>query len=201
MIEITDENFEKIIKDSEKPVLVDFFTSWCAPCSILAPILEKLAEDLKEKFILIKVNLDNVPLTAQKIGIEKIPTVIIFREGKPVSGFVGLRPEQSIREWLEKILKEDKTSLTSREEIIKKIIEEYKDYAGQKGFKLNPNKEIVEGIIKGLLANEKKHGKRYCPCRRVTGNPAVDQKNICPCSYHLEEIEKNGYCLCRLFQK
>jgi ferredoxin-thioredoxin reductase catalytic subunit len=52
-----------------------------------------------------------------------------------------------------------------------------------------------------LLENEKKHGKRYCPCRRVTENEEEDLKNVCPCVYHLEEIEKNGHCLCGLFIK
>jgi len=87
------------------------------------------------------------------------------------------------------------------EEKVEKIIEGYKKYAQQNGFQLNPNKKVVEGIVKGLLENEKKYGFRYCPCRRVTGDMAEDKGKICPCQWHHEEIEKYGYCLCRLFVK
>ncbi len=191
MTELTDENFEKEILNSSKPVLVDFFATWCAPCSVLQPILEKISEDLEGKFILAKVNIDEVPAIAQKFGINVIPTIILFKNGKNVSGFSGLKPEGIIKEWLENMLAEDS----------EKLIKEYAGYAKSCGFKLNPDKEIVARIIKGLLENEKKHGKRYCPCRRVTGQEVEDSKNVCPCAYHLEEIEKNGHCLCGLFVK
>jgi len=84
---------------------------------------------------------------------------------------------------------------------IEEIIKKYQKYAKQNGFKLNPNKKVVENIIRGLLANEKKYGFRYCPCRRVTGNPKEDKNKICPCSWHQEEIKKDGHCLCYLFVK
>jgi thioredoxin 1 len=102
---LTDENFEKEINSADKLVLVDFFATWCEPCSMLAPILEKVAEQFKEKIVLVKANLDNIPLAAQKFEVEKIPTVILFKNGKPISGFVGLAPENAIKQWLENILK------------------------------------------------------------------------------------------------
>jgi len=86
-------------------------------------------------------------------------------------------------------------------EKIKKLIKEYKAYAEKNGFFLNPNREIVETIIKGLLENEKKFQKRYCPCRRPTGNKKEDEKIICPCIWHKKEIEEKGHCLCGLFVK
>lgn len=86
-------------------------------------------------------------------------------------------------------------------ENIKKIIQDYKVYAKRSGFSLNPNRKIVEILIKGLLENEKKYGKRYCPCRRVTGNSKEDKKKICPCFWHREEIKKDGHCHCDLFVK
>jgi len=101
---LTDQNFEQKIKNAEKPVLVDFYTLWCQPCFILSPILEKLANEFEEKLILAKVNLDTVPLVSQKYGIEKIPAVIFFKEGKAVSGFVGFQSEETIREWLKQNL-------------------------------------------------------------------------------------------------
>lgn len=185
MIELTDENFEETISKSDKPVLVDFFAEWCNPCHILSPILEKLAKDFEGKIIFAKANVDSAPLASQKFSIDQIPTVVLLKEGKPVSGFVGVRTEEIIRDWLKENF----------------LIREYEEYAQKNGFKLNPNKEAVGKIIKGLLANEKKYGARYCPCRRVTGNQEEDTPKICPCIYHREEIERLGHCLCGLFFK
>lgn len=88
-----------------------------------------------------------------------------------------------------------------KEEKIEKIIKEYEKYAKENGFKLNPNRKVVETIIKGLLINEKKYGARYCPCRRVSGDPKKDKSKICPCKWHKVEIEKKGRCLCGLFER
>ena len=79
------------------------------------------------------------------------------------------------------------------------LIKKYQEYAKANGFSLNPDKEAVERIVRGLLENEKKHGEKYCPCRRITGDTEKDKKNICPCVYHKDEIEKDDRCLCGLF--
>lgn len=105
---LTDENFDKETNIQDKLVLVDFFAVWCEPCSVLGPILDKIVNEFSGKIILVKANLDEMPLTAQKFKIEKIPTVVLFKEGKPISGFVGLAPESSVKNWLENILKENK---------------------------------------------------------------------------------------------
>ena len=101
MINLTDENFEKEISSTDKLVLVDFFATWCEPCTMLAPILERVAEELKDKIVLMKANLDDTPKMSGQLGVEKIPTVILFKNGKAVSGFVGLAPEASIKDWIE----------------------------------------------------------------------------------------------------
>ena len=98
---LTDENFEKEIISTNKLILVDFFATWCEPCSVLGPILEKLSEHFKEKIIFIKTDVNDIPMTAQKFGVERIPTVILFKNGKPIGNFVGLVPENAIKEWLE----------------------------------------------------------------------------------------------------
>ncbi len=84
---------------------------------------------------------------------------------------------------------------------VKKLIKEHEEHAEKNGFRLNPDKKIVEGITNGLLAREKKFGGRYCPCRRITGDKEVDKKIICPCVYHKTEIEEDGHCRCLLFVK
>ncbi len=83
----------------------------------------------------------------------------------------------------------------------KKLIKIYEKYAGMHGFQLNPNQAIVFGITDGLIKNQEKYGERYCPCRAVSGNKEEDKKNICPCIYGKEEVERQGYCVCRLFVK
>jgi len=201
-LELTDQNFEEELKRAEKPILIDFWAPWCQPCFVLAPILEKVAEEFKDKIILAKANLEGAQGVAQRLGIDRIPMVVLFKGGKPVSGFVGVRPESAVRELLNKMLedinnKEDKGNKTNIEEVIRG----YQEYAEKNGFKLNPDREVVERLAKGLLENEKKYGERYCPCRRVVGNLEEDKPKICPCAWHREEIEKEGHCLCGLFWK
>jgi len=82
---------------------------------------------------------------------------------------------------------------------IQEIAAAYGKYAQENGFRLNPDAESVRRIIEGLLHNEEKYGWRYCPCRRVSGNPTDDAKNICPCAYHKDEIARDGRCLCGLY--
>lgn len=192
MINLTDENFQKEIENSPKPFLVDFWAEWCVPCSILSPILEKLEKEYQEKIIFAKAKVDDTPLISQQIGIDVIPAVIIFKNKKPTSGFKGVLPEEQIRKWLDDNLKEENDEVNN-------LITEYKRYSKENGFELNPNKEIVKRIVVGLIENKKKYGFRYCPCRRVVGNTEEDKQKICPCFWHLDELKKDGHCLCGLF--
>ncbi len=82
-----------------------------------------------------------------------------------------------------------------------KILENSKTYAEAKGFALNSDEKILNAVIAGLAKNARQHGKPYCPCRALTGSEEEDAKNVCPCAFHLEEIEKDGHCKCRLFFK
>jgi ferredoxin-thioredoxin reductase catalytic chain len=79
------------------------------------------------------------------------------------------------------------------------VLEICRKYADRAGFRLNPDQEIVDTVIKGLIANEKKYGFRYCPCRLVTGDKEKDRAIICPCKYHKDEIKEQGYCHCMLY--
>lgn len=82
-----------------------------------------------------------------------------------------------------------------------KILEWAEKYASRSGFKVNPDKEQARLIAQGLSKNQAKYGKRYCPCRVVTGNAEEDRKSICPCAYHKDEIAQHGSCHCELFVK
>ncbi len=89
----------------------------------------------------------------------------------------------------------------STENEFERLFKQCKEYADQNGFRLNPNKKIVDYLITALLEREKKYGKKYCPCRRVEKNNTENNKIICPCIYCKEEIKKNGHCHCFLFVK
>ena len=101
---ITSEDFDKEVLQSETPVLVDFWAEWCGPCQILGPVLDKVADEYKEKIVLAKVNVDSAPACSQKYQISQIPTVVLFKAGKLASGFIGVRPEEFIRQWLDEAL-------------------------------------------------------------------------------------------------
>ncbi|MDI6642738.1 MAG: ferredoxin-thioredoxin reductase catalytic domain-containing protein [Candidatus Hodarchaeaceae archaeon] len=83
----------------------------------------------------------------------------------------------------------------------KQLKEFMRRYAESQGFQLNPDEKTVGSVIRGLLYNEEKFGRRYCPCRAITGDPEQDRPIICPCAYHKDELERMGHCLCGLFVK
>ena len=107
MLALNDQNFEAEIKKAGQPVLVDFWADWCFPCQVLAPILDEAIEELKNDIVLAKVNIDEAPIISQKYGIEKVPTIFLFKEGKPKSFFEGIRSEDEIKDWLNKNLKNE----------------------------------------------------------------------------------------------
>jgi putative thioredoxin len=103
IVDVDENSFEKEVleKSSNVPVLVDFWAPWCAPCRTLGPILEKLAVEYKGAFLLAKVNTDESPRLSVQYGIQGIPNVMLFRDGKTVDQFVGAYPEASIRKFLD----------------------------------------------------------------------------------------------------
>jgi len=74
-------------------------------------------------------------------------------------------------------------------------------YARKNNYRLNRDKRILDFLISGLARNKKEKGAEYCPCRPLSGDPEEDKKKICPCFWHKKEIEKQGFCHCRLFFK
>lgn len=99
-ITLTAENFESEVLNSEIPVLVDFWASWCGPCRMLAPILEDVAAEYDGRVKVGKVNVDEQPALAAKFGIMSIPTLMVFKGGERVDTAVGLRSKTQIEEML-----------------------------------------------------------------------------------------------------
>lgn len=103
IFDVTDASFDQLVLENSfhKPVLVDFWAEWCAPCKALMPLLAKIAESYQGELLLAKVNSDVEQQTVMRMGIRSLPTVVLFRNGQPVDGFAGAQPESAIRAMLE----------------------------------------------------------------------------------------------------
>ena len=106
IIEINVENAKQYLVDESftRPVLIDFWADWCAPCKSLMPILEKLANEYTGAFLLAKVNADEMGMISSQFGVRSLPTVMLMKDGQPIDGFAGALPEKDVRELLEKYL-------------------------------------------------------------------------------------------------
>lgn len=94
-LEITDANFEEVVLNSDKPVLVDFWAEWCGPCRMVGPVVEELSIDYEGKAVVGKVNVDHNPGVSAKYGIRNIPTVLFFKGGEVVDKQVGAAPKSA----------------------------------------------------------------------------------------------------------
>lgn len=95
-IMITSENFDRIVMQSEKTVLIDFWAGWCGPCRMLAPIIDEIAEEYADTVTVGKINVDEQPQLAAAFGVESIPTLIAFKNGVPLGALVGLQTKESV---------------------------------------------------------------------------------------------------------
>ena len=103
-VEIQENDFDAVVLQSKTPVLVDFWAEWCGPCRMVAPLVEELAEEYNGKVTFAKVDVDQSPQVAGKYGIMSIPTLIIFKNGKPLSNIVGLRSKADLKRNLDDAL-------------------------------------------------------------------------------------------------
>jgi thioredoxin 1 len=102
VLAVSDNSFEQDVLKSDKPVLVDFWAEWCAPCRMIAPIVDEIAADFAANAKVVKLNVDDNTGTAQRYGIKGIPTLILFNRGKEVERVVGATSKASITKMIEK---------------------------------------------------------------------------------------------------
>ena len=103
-VAIDDSNFEQVVLNSKIPVLLDFWAAWCAPCRMVAPVVDELAQEYDGKVSFGKVDVDQNPKIAGKYGIMSIPTLILFKDGKPITNMVGFKPKAQLKQSLDSIL-------------------------------------------------------------------------------------------------
>jgi thioredoxin 1 len=104
LVQVTDQNFETTVAKADQPVLVDFWASWCAPCKMLKPVLEELSQEYQGRVQLAELDVDANPGTASKFGVLSIPTLILFRAGKPAQRIVGYQPKANLRQKIDAVL-------------------------------------------------------------------------------------------------
>jgi thioredoxin 1 len=99
-VKVTDASFDSEVLKSTEPVVVDFWAEWCGPCKMIGPSLEDLAKDYAGKVKIVKLNVDENPAVAGKLGIRSIPTLMLFKDGKLASQKVGAAPKGELAKWI-----------------------------------------------------------------------------------------------------
>jgi thioredoxin 1 len=95
-VDVTDESFSQDVLNSDKTVVVDFWATWCGPCKMVAPVLDEIAGENKDKLTVAKLDIDKNPSTARDFQVMSIPTLIVFKDGKPVKQIVGAKPKAAL---------------------------------------------------------------------------------------------------------
>jgi len=104
ILEINDDSFEKVVLQSDKPVMVDFWAPWCGPCKAIAPSVEALEKEFGDQMSFVKVNVDDNPITPSKYSVQAIPTLIFFKNGEIAEQITGMVPKQKLEDTIKEII-------------------------------------------------------------------------------------------------
>ncbi len=99
-VQVTDETFDAEVRNSDIPVVVDFWAEWCGPCKMIGPALEELSEEYAGKVKIAKVNVDENPNSPAQLGVRGIPALFLFKDGQVVSNKIGAAPKAALEEWI-----------------------------------------------------------------------------------------------------
>ena len=103
-VKVTDNSFADDALTSDKPVLVEFWATWCGPCKMVAPVLEEIATEHKDKLTIAKINIDHNPQTPKKYGVRGIPTLMLFKDGQVAATKIGNMPKRQLVDWVESVI-------------------------------------------------------------------------------------------------
>lgn len=171
IIHATDETFEEEVlkRSQETPVVIDFWATWCQPCLMLAPVLEKVAREYEGKFILVKAESSEAQNAAAQFNVQSLPTVMAVCDGEIVDYFAGVVPEDHFREWIDRVLQVGRMAEAKRLE------------------ELNP--EAAEAIYRSLHEQLPNEGEIQVGIARVL----FAQDRIDDCREQLEQMEGRGF--------
>jgi putative thioredoxin len=155
IVETSEATFQSDVVDrsQEVPVVVDFWATWCQPCRLLGPILERLANEYQGRFCLVKANVDQMPAVAGSLGVQSIPAVFAVRDGQIVDQFLGLLPEPQIRAWIDRLLPTAVENLTEEAETLEVINPTAAEAKYRKAIELEPaDAKARIGLARVLLS-------------------------------------------------
>ena len=149
------EDFERNVfeRSQDVPVVVDFWAAWCAPCRMLAPVLQQLAEEYPGRFVLVKANTEEVPEAALKFGVQAIPAVYAVHQGEVVDSFQGVLPAEQLRQWIDRLLRA--TDLKNAEQLEQREPAQAEQFYRQV-LQESPNESAaMVGLLRALFAQSR----------------------------------------------
>lgn len=158
VVETSEATFQQDVVDRslEAPVVIDFWATWCQPCRLLGPLLEKLAEEHQGRFVLVKADVDQMPAVAASLGVQSIPAVFAVREGQIVDQFMGLLPEPQLRAWIERLLPTAAENLLDEAEMLEVVNPAEAEAKYRKAIELQPADNKAQlGLARVLLSENR----------------------------------------------
>tara|TARA_R110002111_G_scaffold168038_1_gene233861 strand:+ start:140102 stop:140965 length:864 start_codon:yes stop_codon:yes gene_type:complete len=164
-IDITEENFEtEVIQQSEQtPIVIDFWAPWCGPCQQLAPLLDKMVEEFQGKFRLAKINIDEQQGLAAAFRVQSIPAVVAFQHGQPVDQFQGLLPEETLREWITRLIPSPLEILLQEAQAAEETEPALAESKYREALDLDPGNDAIKLRIAAVLVRQ----SRFDECTKI----------------------------------
>lgn len=174
IIDVTEENFETEVlqKSQQIPIIIDFWAPWCGPCQQLAPLLEQIVNEFQGKVQLAKVNIDEQQGLAAAFRVQSIPTVFALLNGQPVDQFQGILPEESLREWITRLVPSPVDMLLQEGQILEETDPAAAEAKYREAADLEPKNDTLQLRLAAVLAKQ----SRFDECGKI-----------------IEELEKRGF--------